>query len=77
MDFSDPLHPTVAREFNGAVSRDERRGWIFLANSDGLWVLYQNYAEDPKVLEDYARRALYDHSEKIPRRFGDPPKPAY
>ncbi|HLH06513.1 MAG TPA: hypothetical protein VKW78_04700 [Terriglobales bacterium] len=34
MDFSDPLHPKVAREFTGvtALSRDDRRGLIFVAN---------------------------------------------
>jgi hypothetical protein len=62
MDFSDPSHPKVAREFDGVttMSRDERRGLIFLANGEGIWILHQSYAEDPKVQEEYARRLLYD-----------------
>jgi hypothetical protein len=63
MDFSDPLHPKVAREFAGvtAISRDERRGLIFLANPEGLWILRQTFAEDPEVQRAYAWHVLYDH----------------
>jgi hypothetical protein len=63
MDFSDPLHPQVAHEFTGvtSMSRDERRGLIFVANGEGIWVLHQTYAEDPEVQREYARRILYDH----------------
>ena len=41
MDFSDPQHPKVAREFTGvtAMSRDDRRGLIFLTNDQGLSIL--------------------------------------
>lgn len=63
MDFSDPKQPKVAREFAGvtAMSRDDSRGLIFLANPDGIWILHQNFAEDPEVEKEYARRILYDH----------------
>jgi hypothetical protein len=63
MDFSDPLHPKVAREFSGvtALSRDERRGLIFVANSEGVWILHQSLAEDPEVEKAYAHHVLYDH----------------
>ena len=63
MDFSDPQHPKVAREFAGvtAMSRDERRGLIFLANPEGIWILHQSLAEDPEVEAEYARHILYDH----------------
>jgi len=63
MDFSDPVHPKVAREFAGvtALSRDDRRGLIFLANPEGIWILRQSFAEDPEVEKEYARRVLYDH----------------
>jgi len=63
MDFSDPLHPKVAREFAGvtAVSRDERRGLIFLANAEGIWILHQNLAQDPEVEKAYAHHVIYDH----------------
>jgi hypothetical protein len=58
MDFADVEHPKVVREFTGvtAVAKDDRRGLIFLANSDGLWILRQQLAEDPamaKAYEDY------------------------
>ncbi len=63
MDFSDPLHPKVAREFKEvtAMTRDDRRGLIFVANNEGIWILHQSYAEDPKVQEEYARHVMYDH----------------
>jgi hypothetical protein len=62
MDFSDPLHPKVAREFTGvtAISRDERRGLIFVANPDGIWVLLQRLAEDPQIQIDYAHYVMYN-----------------
>ncbi len=63
MDFSEPQHPKVAREFTGvtAMSRDERRGLIFIATSDGIWILHQSLAEDPEVEKAYANHVLYDH----------------
>jgi hypothetical protein len=63
MDFSDPLHPKVAREFTGvtAISRDERRGLIFVANPDGIWILHQALVEDPEVEKAYAHHVIYDH----------------
>jgi hypothetical protein len=62
-DFSDPLHPRIAREFVGvtAISRDDRRGLIFLANAEGIWILHQNRAEDPEVEKAYAHHVIYDH----------------
>jgi len=63
MDFSDPQHPKVARELDGvtAMSRDERRGLIFVANPDGIWILHETIALDPAVEEAYAHHVLYDH----------------
>lgn len=63
MDFSDPKQPKVAREFAGvtAMSRDDQRGLIFLANPEGIWILHQNFATDPEVEREYARHVLYDH----------------
>ena len=63
LDFSDPRNPKVAREFTGvtAINRDDRRGLIFLANADGVWILHQARAEDPEVEKAYARHVLYDH----------------
>jgi hypothetical protein len=63
LDFSDPRHPAAVREFRGvtAITRDDRRGLIFLANREGIWILHQNLALDPEVEKEYARRVLYDH----------------
>ncbi len=63
LDFSDPQHPKVAREFTGvtAVNRDDRRGLIYLANADGVWILHQNRAEDPEIEKAYAHHVIYDH----------------
>ena len=63
MDFSDPRNPKVAREFDGvtAMSRDDRRGLIFVANADGIWILRQHLAEDPEVEKAYSRYVLYSH----------------
>ncbi len=63
MDFSDPQNPQVAREFTGvtAMSRDDRRGLIFVANADGIWILQQDLAEDPEVEKAYANYVLYSH----------------
>ena len=64
MDFSDPLHPRVTREFAGvtATTRDDRRGLIFVANSDGVWILRQHLAEDPEVEKAYANYVIYGSS---------------
>lgn len=63
MDFSNPQNPRVAREFTGvtAMSRDERRGLIFVANQDGIWILEQHLAQDPEVERAYANYVLYSH----------------
>jgi hypothetical protein len=55
MDFSDPRNPKLAREFTGvtAVTRDERRGLVFIANGEGLWILQQRLATDPDALKAY------------------------
>jgi hypothetical protein len=63
MDFSDTHNPRIAREFTGvtAMSRDDRRGLIFIANTDGIWILKQQLAHDPQVEKDYANYVLYSH----------------
>ncbi len=63
MDFSDPQHPKVAREFTGvtAVGRDNQRGLVFVANPEGIWILQRHFAEDPDVEAAYAKQVLYDH----------------
>ncbi len=63
MDFSDPQRPKVAREFTDvtAIGRDDRRGLVFVANADGVWILHQHLEEDPEVQKAYAHHVLYDH----------------
>jgi hypothetical protein len=63
MDFSDPKSPKVAREFTGvtAMLRDSPRGLIFVANSEGVWILQQHLADDPERLKEYDKYVLYDH----------------
>jgi hypothetical protein len=70
MDFSDPQNPKVAREFAGvtATSRDAGRGLIFVANSDGIWILQQHFAEDPEVQRAYEDYVIYGPSMYGPRR---------
>jgi hypothetical protein len=62
MDFSDPQNPKVAREFAGvtAMSRDDSRGLIFVANAEGIWILQQHLALDPEVEKAYDRYVLYN-----------------
>lgn len=64
MDFSDPQHAKVTREFDGitAMDRDDRRGLIFLANADGIWILHQSFAEDPEVKRAYDYYVIYGPS---------------
>jgi hypothetical protein len=70
MDFSDPQNPKVAREFTGvtAMSRDDQRGLIFVANGDGVWILQRHFAEDPEVQRAYEDYVIYGSSMYPPRR---------
>jgi hypothetical protein len=64
MSFADPHHPTVKQEFDNvtAISRDDRRGLIFLANDAGVWILQQRLAADPEQtkLQREIERSIYD-----------------
>lgn len=61
MDFSDPQHPKISREFTGvtAIGRTDPRGLIYIANGDGIWILKQHLAEDPAVEKAYTDYILY------------------
>ena len=61
MDFSDPAHPIVTKEFTGitAMSRDEQGGLIFLGDAHNIWILHQTLALDPEVEKEYARKIVY------------------
>lgn len=59
MDFSDPAHPKVTRQFDGVTAIEKSRGLILLANPEGIWILSEHLAEDPQVEAEYARRVVY------------------
>jgi hypothetical protein len=42
LDLSDPSRPRTLKTFAGVTSvfLDDRRNMIYLANHDGLWILY-------------------------------------
>jgi hypothetical protein len=63
VSFADPAHPQTVKQFANVTSTamDNRRGLIFVANSEGLWILHRNPAEDPEVQERYAHDVLYNH----------------
>jgi hypothetical protein len=41
LDVTDPAHPKVIQTFTGVTStlKDSNRGLVYLANTDGLWIL--------------------------------------
>jgi len=59
MDFSDPQHPKIAREFAGVTAVSMDHGLIFLANLEGLWILRKSLAQDPDEEKAYAHQILY------------------
>jgi hypothetical protein len=63
LDLSDKASQKVAREFKGVttVGTDDAHGLVFLADSDGIWVLHRNPASDPEVEKRYAHEVLYNH----------------
>jgi hypothetical protein len=60
LSFANPLHLTVQQEFDGvtATSRDDKRGLIFLANADGIWILQQQFAMDPEFEKEWEHMML-------------------
>jgi hypothetical protein len=63
LSFADTEHPSVARQFPGVTSmlKDDSRGLIYLAGSDGLWVLRMEPARDTQLEKEYAHYVIYDH----------------
>lgn len=41
LDVSDPAHPRTVQTFAGvtSIARDDARGFIYVANGDGIWIL--------------------------------------
>jgi hypothetical protein len=63
MDFSDPAKPRVTKQFDNVTAiQNVSGGVILLANTDGIWILSQHFAEDPAVEERYARKVVYGES---------------
>ena len=64
MDFSNPAQPKVTKTFDGitALERVSNGSVILIANKEGVWVLKQHFALDPKVEERYAREVVYGQS---------------
>jgi hypothetical protein len=62
MDFSDPAHPKVTKEFDGVTAIEKTGNVILLANGEGIWVLSQRLAEDPAVEKRYANKVIYGES---------------
>jgi hypothetical protein len=63
MDLSDPASPKVTRQFDGVTAVEKlSSGLILLANQEGVWVLSQHLADDPKMGERYARKVIYGES---------------
>jgi len=60
MSFTDPLRPAVKQEFSGvtAMARDDKRGLIFLANAEGVWILQEKYAMDPSYEKEWEHMML-------------------
>lgn len=69
MDLSDPKNPRIAREFTGvtAVGRDDRRGLVYVANGEGIWILQQHLATDPDVIKAYDYQIRYGMSMYPPK----------
>jgi hypothetical protein len=63
MDFSDPANPKVTRQFSGVTAIEKLSGLILLANAEGIWILSQQFAEDPEVERRYANKVIYGDSQ--------------
>jgi hypothetical protein len=61
MDFSDPAQPKVTKTFEGitALEKVSNGSVILIANKEGVWVLKQHFALDPKIEEKYAKEVVY------------------
>jgi uncharacterized secreted protein with C-terminal beta-propeller domain len=63
MDFSDPAQPKVTKQFAGVTAFESFTGGLtLLANSEGIWVLKEHFAEDPAAEERYAKKIVYGES---------------
>lgn len=60
MSFADPAHPVVSQEFANvsAIGRDDKRGLIFLANPQGVWILHEKLAIDPEGEKEWEHMML-------------------
>ncbi len=63
VSFADHDHPQTVRHFANVTCSavDDRRGLVFIANDEGVWILHRNPADDPEMQERYANEVLYNH----------------
>jgi hypothetical protein len=63
VNVADRQSPTIVQQIAGvtAMTTDDSRGLIFVANKDGLWVLHRNPAPDPAIEEYFDHYVLGDH----------------
>ena len=65
LDVTDPTVPRVIQthQFSGvtAMLKDEARGLVYLANSEGLWGLHLNPATDVELEKEYGNYIRYYH----------------
>ena len=40
------------------MERDDKRGLMFLANAQGVWILQQQYAMDPEAVKEWEHMML-------------------
>jgi hypothetical protein len=61
MNFTDPSHPRIAREFQGvtAITTDNHRQLIYVADAEGIWILREHFAEDPEITKEYSDYVQY------------------
>jgi hypothetical protein len=63
MTFTDPAKPVVVRQFANITGFyiDERRGFVYLVNPEGLWILNEKPGRDIELEKEYDRQILYNH----------------
>jgi hypothetical protein len=50
----------VTKQFDNVTAiQNVSGGVILLANTDGIWILSQHFAEDPAVEKSYAYKVVY------------------
>ena len=63
MSFANPEDPKVVRQFTKVTGFlvDSRRGFIYVVNNEGLWILNEKPARDIELEKQYDRELMYNH----------------